>query len=739
MKTIPCVFAAAALTFGLATARADQPEATPKSADVLAAMRNVGIWQLANPSRKDPTCWEKGALYTGMMALGDLAPEPEYRAAMMDVGRTNSWKLGPMMYHADDHAVGQMYCEMYSLYRDQAMIASTLKRFDRILANPSPGKVQDRINEKNIRAGIMRWWWCDALFMAPPAWIRLYAATGEKKYLDFMIQEWKATSAYLYDTEEKLYFRDNSYFKKREINGKKIFWSRGNGWVMGGLVRVLQVLPSDHPDRAFFVSQFKEMAASLLKCRQPDGLWRASLLDPANYPSPEASGSGFYCYALAWGVNQGLLERDPYATAAIGSWRALNGLVQPDGKLTHVQPVGANPKTFDENHTDVYGVGAFLLAGSEIYRMALAGENAYSTLSVTSDLNAFRPQQTVEVDWKDVTSRLPGAKSDNVAVMDGVAGRWITSQVLDENGDGTPEKLLFQCDFLPRQTKEFRLIAGVDRALQPAPVLHTFARFVPERADDFAWENDRIAYRIYGPALWKMDGPKKNKPSATGSGVDVWCKHVRSPMINYMYKNDKYHTDDGKGVDSYKVGTAMGCGGTAIWAQDRLWSGRCYDSWKLVSDGPIRAIFELTYGEWEASGRKVSETKRISLDLGSNFSRFDCRFSADGADPVTGAAGATIHNTGLVENGTDWAAVWEPADSKKDGMIGTSVVMPGGEYKMAADHALFLKQIKSGDTVSFYAGAGWSKGPDFPDQAAWTAEVRACAARINSPLKTGWR
>ena len=337
---------------------------------VRTVMQRVGDWQLANPGNHPTTDWTQAALYAGMMALGNLAPDGKYRDAMMNVGEKNEWKLGARVYHADDHAVGQMYCEMFQLRRDPKMIAPMKEVFDQILAKPDTRPIGGSISARKNNAEPLRFWWCDALFMGPPAWARLAVATGEKKYLDFMIQEWKATSDYLYDKEEHLYFRDNSYFTKREANGKKTFWSRGNGWVMGGLVRVLQELPKDHPEREFFQAQFREMADKLVTCQQPDGLWRSSLLDPASYPLKETSGSGFFTYALTWGINQGLLDRAKFEPAVHKAWAALVECVAPDGKLTHVQPIGADPKKFDADSTEVYGVGAFLLAGSEIYKLA---------------------------------------------------------------------------------------------------------------------------------------------------------------------------------------------------------------------------------------------------------------------------------------------------------------------------------------------------------------------------------
>ncbi len=328
-------------------------------------MERVADWQLANPSRHRPTDWTQGAGYTGFMALSRISENPRYVEAMIRMGESNQWRLGRRPYHADDHVVGQTYVELYFLKRDPKMIEPMRASFDRILANPRNFPTLD-FTQRGIDD---LWSWCDALFMAPPAWVEMWKATGEGRYLEFGITNWWRTSAYLYDTSEHLYFRDSTYFNKREENGRKIFWSRGNGWVMGGLVRVMSHLPKNHPERPRFEQQFKEMAEAILKCQQPDGLWRSSLLDPEHYPLKETSGSSFYTYALAWGVNEGLLDRKRFEPAARKAWAALVQCVNAEGKLTHVQPIGADPKRFDPEATEVYGAGAFLLAGSEMHRL----------------------------------------------------------------------------------------------------------------------------------------------------------------------------------------------------------------------------------------------------------------------------------------------------------------------------------------------------------------------------------
>ncbi len=733
VKILPVVLLgvlAAPLTLNAAEAA---KEATPTKEATLAIMQKVAHWQLVNPSKHPLTDWTSGAMYAGMTALGDLSADSRYRDSMLATGRMAQWKLGKMVYHADDYCVGQMYCEMYSLYRDPAMLAPLRERFDYILANPSKGKVDETIKDKDIPAGIMRWWWCDSLFMGPPAWAKLYSVTGEKKYLDFMLQEWQATSDFLYDKEEHLYFRDKTYFDKKETNGKKIFWSRGDGWVMGGLVRVLQVLPSDHPERKKFVEQFQQMAERLSGLQQEDGLWRSSLLDPASYPNPETSGSGFFCYAMAWGVNQGLLDRAKFEPVIQKAWAGLVRYVQDDGKLTHVQPIGADPKKFSPHLTENYGVGAFLLAGSEIYRMQLLQDTPHTAISVSSDYDGFRPQQTVEISLADIKAKLPKATAENVAVMESDAARWITSQLVDENGDGQPDKLIFQTDFLPKQKKTFTVFVGVDRSKLPEPTLKTFARYVPERLDDFAWENDRIAHRMYGPALQKQDGDK------TGSGIDVWCKHVREPIINTMYARGDYHNDDGSSADNYRAGPNRGCGGSAPWADEKFQPSRCYKTWKLVASGPIRAIFELSYDPWTVKGRQISEVKRISLDLGSNLTRFECRYDA-GDQPLAVAAGLVIHSDeSVIAHEDNWIGMWEKfTEGDGPGFIPVGLVWPassGGQYKKADGHALATFELKPHEPFVYYAGAGWSKGLDFKDKESWNAYLKDFAAKLKSPLK----
>ena len=178
------------------------------------------------------------------------------------------------------------------------------------------------------------------------------------------------TSDLLYDPQEHLYSRDASFLDKHEANGKKIFWSRGNGWVMAGLARVLEAMPEDYPSRAKYVEQFRQMASRVAELQGADGLWRPGLLNADGYPLPEVSGSAFFIYAIAWGVNHGVLDRGKYLVVIERGWAGVLSHVYIDGRLGCIQPIGAAPGDFKPTSSYVYGVGAFLLAGSELHRMA---------------------------------------------------------------------------------------------------------------------------------------------------------------------------------------------------------------------------------------------------------------------------------------------------------------------------------------------------------------------------------
>jgi len=327
--------------------------------DLAKAMKLVADWQLSRMPAEAQVDWTWAALYDGFMAVPKKVARDKYQKAMLGIADQLKWQPGPRVMHADDQAVGQMYMEQYFLHKDPKMMDAMRARLETEIAAPDPTDPRRPL-----------WWWCDALFMAPPVFADMAVATGDNKYFTFMDHEWDITAALLYDHTKHLYFRDATFLDKHEKNGEPLFWSRGNGWVMGGIVRVLQKLPADSPLRPKYVALLKEMAAEMLSIQGKDGLWRPGLLGADTYPLPEISGSAFVTYALAYGVNEGILDRAAYWPAVEKAWAGMLTHVYADGRLGSIQPVGAAPGAYTETSSYVYGVGAYLLAGSEIYRTA---------------------------------------------------------------------------------------------------------------------------------------------------------------------------------------------------------------------------------------------------------------------------------------------------------------------------------------------------------------------------------
>lgn len=614
-----------------------------------------------------------------------------------------------------------MYLEMYNLFKDPNMLKGIKDRFDYILANRST--VSLHIDKQQ---GKDRWWWCDALFMGPPVLTKLAAVTGEPKYLQFMNEEWWYTTDYLYDTNEHLYFRDENYFDKREANGKKVFWSRGNGWVLAGLARVLESMPKDFKDRPRYEKIFKEMAAKIAEIQPEEGLWHSSLLDPVSYPSKEASGSGFYCYGLSWGINNGYLDEKTYAPAAIKAWQGLVGCVHPDGKLGYVQPIGADPRKVNAEQTDIYGVGSFLLAGSEVYKIAIRNGAPVKRITITNPIIDFRDRETINLSWAEVKKAVPGLTKENVAVFDFKTNHLLLTQVVN---DGEKSQLLFQTNFGPGERKSFWLMKQPQGLLKPVSETTTYCRFVPERKDDFAWENDRVAFRMYGPAL---------EDETITCGIDAWGKCVSYPVIDKLYKSGSYHENHGEGGDFYMVGNTLGCGGTAPLVDGKVVLPRNFKEWKVLANGPVRSVFELTYAPWKAGSHTVSEKKRISIDLGSNLNKIECTYTSDDTQQLSVSAGIILRDSSN-EKFTETKNIigyWLPADAN-NGMIGCGVVFgkdTQADTTEADNHLLMVVNQSMKKPLAYYAGSCWDENKDFKTFEQWKQYLSNFKRRIDNPV-----
>ena len=292
---------------------------------ILKAMKKVADWQLQHSEGRYNIQWTFAALYDGMLAASKTTGDQRYRDRVLQIAKDNHWEFGPRFAHADDEAIGLTYLALYSEDQKPEELSPTGDGMDKLVARLDDPK-------KNL------WWWCDALYMAPPVLAQLSVTTGDSRYLDFMNREWWITSGSLYDAADHLYFRDDRFFTMHEANGQKVFWSRGNGWVLAGLAFVLERMPADYPDRPKYEKQFKDMAQRIAALQPSDGLWRASLLDPGSYPNPEISGSGFFTYAMTWGIDHKLLDRKKYLPVVEKSWA---------GMLTHVYADGRSSVPFN--------------------------------------------------------------------------------------------------------------------------------------------------------------------------------------------------------------------------------------------------------------------------------------------------------------------------------------------------------------------------------------------------------
>jgi rhamnogalacturonyl hydrolase YesR len=323
-------------------------------AAVSAAAEKVATWELARTQSSFNRLWTYAALYDGFLAASKTTGDPRFHDAMVRMSDGFGWKLiNDRFPHADDMALGKTYMDLYLDSSEPIRMAHTKQVLDQLLVRPDdPAK--------------LLWWWCDALYMAPPVLSHMASATGDRRYLDYMDKEWWQTSASLYDPVDHLYFRDSRYFTQKQKNGQNIFWSRGNGWVMGSFVKVLSVMPPDYPTRPKYIEQFRQMAERIAAIQSKDGLWRSGLLDPGSYDLPEVSGSAFFTYAIAWGINQGLLDRDKFLPVVTRSWAGLISHIYADGRLGSIQPIDGQPGVFKPSASYVYGVGSFLLAASEV-------------------------------------------------------------------------------------------------------------------------------------------------------------------------------------------------------------------------------------------------------------------------------------------------------------------------------------------------------------------------------------
>jgi unsaturated rhamnogalacturonyl hydrolase len=325
--------------------------------------------------------WKHGTFWAGVTDLSKVSNNPKIHEAIKKFSESGGVRIGVGVLerhdkndplHADDACVGQTFLDYYVKTKNSEVLADTKRQVDAVTEYILSDEAADKaahFKELGTHEGLT-WSWIDALFMAAPLHARFSVVSGDPKYLQSAIVEWKRVSDNLYDKEEHLYYRDKNFLTKKSRNGKKVFWSRGNGWVMAAFAHILPYIPEDHPDRPWFIAQFTEMATKLASIQQPNGTWSPSMIDYDHFPYSEMSATAFNCFAMAWGINNKILDEKLFLPVVEKSWAALLAARTEEGFLGYIQGVGAEPASVKSTNWDTYGNGGFLMAATELSKMA---------------------------------------------------------------------------------------------------------------------------------------------------------------------------------------------------------------------------------------------------------------------------------------------------------------------------------------------------------------------------------
>lgn len=355
-------------------------------------------------------------------------------------------------------------------------------------------------------------------------------------------------------------------------------------------------------------------------------------------------------------------------------------------------------------------------------------------VKVQNPLGIARGAETITLTLAELRKHSPGLEAPKIVVVD-AKKQPVLSQLIDSDGDDVPDEIVFQTDLGAKESKTFTVEAGA-RPTVKADDFKVYGRFVRERHDDFAWENDRVAHRMYGPDLeiWK-------KEPLTSSGIDVWVKRTKKLVVNDWYMTDDYHRDNGDGADFYSVSKSRGCGGIAVFTGDKPAVSRNFVTSRVLAQGPLRVMFELGYAPFEAGPNlKVTETKRITLDAGRNFNRIASTFKVEGVGGPKLDVGVGIGKHANTDLKTDklWARTWEKVKDD-DSSLGCAVVLPAGtpaSIRSTDLDTFVVAKATPGAPFVYYMGSDWSKRPGgAADAAAWTKALQDQARDIASPVK----
>ncbi|MBP5769768.1 MAG: glycoside hydrolase family 88 protein [Bacteroidaceae bacterium] len=790
----------------------DYTEATQRSGVVLDQIIKVNNYWQAHNTPYVRSFWDHAAYHTGNMEAYRLTGRADWYAYTDKWCRHNEWKGAK----SDDrknwkyktYGEGQDFV----LFGDWQICFQTY--IDMYNLVPAPYKVARAIEVMSHECSMEDthfWWWADALYMVMPVMTKMYLLTGEVKYLEKLYENFLWSDSLMYDKDEQLYYRDAKYIYpkvKTACNGGKSFWARGDGWVLAGLAKVLADMPQDYKNRPIFVQRFRELAEGVARVQRPGGYWSRSMLCEDDAPGPETSGTAFFTYGMLWGVNHGYLDKATFEPVIMKAWKYLSETaLQPDGSIGFVQPIGEKPdptKTVDAHSQAPFGTGAWLLAACEMVRYINADplipapnpdaitnsiyHHTPGTPTVSGPINggaaaytggarAIRPIDRGHESFWFTEVKNPTKENISqvieIATMEelkkgncAVAREFI---VLDSDNNEVPYQIthdgrvLVFCNVRPESSIGLSMIKGQPQDYE----LTCNGRIYPNRWDDLVWENDRCAWRFYGP------GAHKNMKN-NAYGFDTFVKNTPHPMQDQLYHNEltsygvnsrmqknksslnwnevhrgyTYHRNHGAGMDAYTVGATLGAGAAALMAKDgSLVYPLYYEKAEILDNGPLRFTVRMTMPKRELNGDSIREIRLITQDCGSHFARVEITY--EGLDrPTPVCTGIVVHESApkayTLNNKEGFVTYAEPldlADKRMNGEHYLGIFIPQAkEQKSKAKtevkylplsekraggigHALIQTTYTPGQPFIYYTGSAWSLY-DVPTHAIWQETLR---------------
>lgn len=742
VSVLMAAMAAPAVAQGLATART-----VPwRPAEVMALAELAGDHQLAvmadghypsnGPSETpNPRGWVQGALFVGLAALADHSQKPEFADAVLARGQANGWTPGARPYDADDFVIGSSYLWDARHGGGDAALAPTRQRLDAVLAAPPANDLAFTGDGSGCRN---RWCWADAIFMGPPVWFEMSKLTGDAKYADYAKSEFEATAKRLYDPETHLWFRDSRFFERRDIDGQKLFWSRGNGWVFAGLARSIDLLPDGDPERARMIAIFQDMAAELKSIQKPDGYWSGSLLGDPAVSLPESSGTGFFTYGMAWGVKKGLLDRAAYEPVVRKGWAALVRSVHDDGTVGYVQPIGDRPGANGYDDTQLYGTGAFLLAATAVADLELAPVQALAgRWTVTNPSGHDQPVALVSLPLKAADSQAGGwsVVADGQAYAAEYDGATLRFAMPLKAHQATTIQVVPQPAVLPVETRatlnvqdggalQGKLVTGGTFWLRKdyeVPADH-FIHDGLIAFEGLGWESDKVAYRLY------LD--QRNV-------IDIYGKTVARPILADIGQNvGDYHSMNDWGQDIFQVDQSLGMGGIGEVRDGKAAQvGPARVIGHVFSDGPVTAgavVDNLGF-----DGGKANLTTRYTISAGSPVTVVDAKATGAGtmAAGLVHHSGMTVLTSGKKSGAWGYIATWGQQSLAGDN-LGIALFFPedGVATRDNDDGQTLFVTFKDPASIHYAFAATWVQdGSGVRDQAGFQAWLDATLDGFDHP------